>query len=235
MYEEQEIPEKDSDVLFQNDDVCVLKPDSPRGILIFSRVRLDRSKYKSDEEFKKAKHNVCSEGIYSHRELRTKKPELQLKDRATHGDHDDLIFFRAPFNSDISTFETAYGCSPSDLNYAHENHIITVLLRIDPEKTFVYSSEIRAIKPEVIKGSRRPMMEYLKIIQKNKELPRPQKTKWRANLLSYELQYVSNSLHSSFPFHDYWNINRNTEVVVKIPHIPAEWLAGCITEHTGKN
>lgn len=235
MYEEQEIPEKDSDVLFQDNDVCVLKPDSPRGILIFSRVRLDRSKYKTDKEFEDAKLNVCSEGIYSHRELRKKKPELQLNDRGTYDDHNDLIFFRAPFNSDIHTFETAYECSPSDLNFKKENHIITVLLRIDPEKTFVYSSEIRAKKPEEIKGSRKPMMEYLQIIEQNKELQRLPNTKLRANLLTYKQSYVPNSFHSLFPFLDYWPINRNTEVVVKIPHIPAEWLAGCITEHTRKN
>jgi len=235
MYEEQ----GHSDILFQNDDVCVLKPDSPRGILIFSRVRLNKSKYKTDEEFEKARHNICSEGLYSHNELRTQKPELGLTPRATHDDHDNLIFFRAPFTPDITTFESAYECSaPSDLNFENETHIITVLLRIDPERTFVYSSEIRAVKPESIKGSRKPMMEYLAQIAKNKQIQRPKinpfNYKMVANLLTYEQSYRLNSVKSVFPYKEYFPINRNTEVVIKIPHIPGDWLHSCITKHTGK-
>lgn len=235
MYEEKE----DNDILFQNDDVCVLKPDSPRGILIFSRVRLNKENYKTDEEFEEAKRNICSEGVYSYNELKKQKPELGLTSRETHGDHDDLIFFRAPFTPDITTFESAYECrEPSDLNYVHDNHIITVLLRIDPEKTFVYSSELRAKQPAMIYNSRKPMMKYLEIIDKNKQIQRPNinpfNYKMVANLFTYEQSYRLNNIKSVFPYMDYWNINRNTEVVVKIPHIPGNWLHSCITKHTGK-
>jgi len=176
-----------SDVLFQDENVCILNPSSKRGILVFTI---------SDS------WNICDEGLYSHNELRKVHPELGLKNR-NHIDptHNDLIFFRAPYNSDVSTFESSYdGISPAEMLGTYIKEAIAVI-RIDPDKTFVFSSEIRAIGHSVrtipksklledLEQSRIPMTKYLKIINEYSTMSSGSK-KIISNLRTYEKRLVS--------------------------------------------
>lgn len=215
--------DKNSYILFKDKDVCILKPDTPYGILVFTKVDANK--------------DICSqrEGLYSYNELMKVKPELNLKSRANaHIDkeHDNLIFFRAPYNSDISSFEASYGYNPAELgkSFSKDSKSCIAVLRVDPEQTFVYSSEIRALGTyNNLLASRIPLKNYLTIIENNINIAiedYPQKL--RANLITYKKECVNANVKSKYPFFDYFPIERNTEIVVNIPHIPHEWLVECV-------
>jgi hypothetical protein len=230
-------PESVPDVLFENKDVCILNPKLERGIVVFSL---------SDSE------NICSEGILSYNKLKETHPRLNLPDRtAVHidPDHNDLIFFRAPYNSDTSTFENSYGVnSPIDLKKKN-----IALIRIDPEKTQVYSSAVRA-RPYAtnnhLQATRISMYDYLDIIKQNED---EHHTSFRANILTYKKEFFRKDENEQGDFKMYddddddfdnkhmdpwitdFPIERMAEVVVKLPIIRKEWLVACITTEPKKD
>lgn len=211
---------KNSYILYEDNDVCILKPDAPYGILIFTQTTTK---------------DVCSEGLYSYNELMKVKPELGLKSQENAllpPNHNNLIFFRAPYNSDISSFESTYGGNPSSLIF--KKNAVIATLRIDPDKTFVYSSELRIVmgdyeEPEfqALIQSRVPLKKYLKTIEENKMVKYREGKKIRTNLINYEKQLINEDIDSEFPYIDNFPIERNTEIVVNLPHIPHTWLVGC--------
>lgn len=206
----------ESDILFQNEDVCILKPESPRGILIFTK-----SKSK----------NICSEGILSYNELRRRHPELELMNRSrAHHDpkHNDLIFFRAPFNYDTTSFESSYGNSPEWFITSSTRAL--AVIRIDPEKTFVYSSETRDKGSYFdIMSSRRSMLTYFDVLRYNSTI-RPESHKYRvcANIITMMKDRVPTTRPCTYPLEEHLPIERMAEVVVHLPRIPPEWLVRCI-------
>ena len=193
-----------SDILFQNNDICILKPDSPRGIVVFTRSKST---------------NICTEGILSYNELRLRHPELGLTDRYHHDlSHDDLIFFRAPYNSDTSTFETSYDRISAKVD---QYSPAIALIKIDPNNTFVYLSEARSEGSyQDLLNSRISMRNYLdNVIPVIK----------RANAYSLNDVYdgiLSRSLIQHLKTYGS-SVTRFFEVVAKIPHIPTEWLVSC--------
>jgi hypothetical protein len=205
-----------TDILYQNNDVCILDPASERGILIFTR-----SKSK----------NICSEGLLSYNELRKRHPELNLKNRHHHDPtHDDLIFFRAPYNSDTSSFESSYDGKPVESMLSTLNEEAFAILRIDPEKTYVYSSETRAKgKYSDLIASRIPMSDYLNRIRGHSSFRAQYPSKPCANILTFEKRIFGQYAYCSYPWEEYLPIERMAEVVVKLPHIPPEWFVKCVT------
>jgi hypothetical protein len=195
-----------SDILFKNDDICILKPESPRGILVFTRAKSE---------------NVCTEGILSYNELKLRHPELNLGERY-HNDpaHNDLIFFRAPYNTDTSTFESSYDGIPAKETIDKWSPVIA-LIRIDPDNSFVYLSEARSNGSyNDVLNSRMPMRKYLdQVLPFIKSTPKNPLTFVYYKKLSASL-YKSLEEHGSF-------VNRFFEVVAKIPNIPREWLVSC--------
>ena len=189
-----------SDILFQDADVCILDPKSERGILVFT------------DSFGKGK-GICSEGLFSYNELRKRHPELGLMERVMpHADHNDLIFFRAPYNNDVSTFKSSYDKTPEEMGPG-----ITVI-RIDPEKTFVYLSEARAegsVADDLAK-TRTSMKDYFGTI-----LPLI-----KGGMTYYIFPGLSKFLKSDLKEYE-GIVNRFFEVVVKLPHIPPEWFVYC--------
>lgn len=206
-----------SDILFQNHDVCILDPSSSRGVLIFT--------------ISSSAKVICSEGLYSYNTLRHIKPELNLKNRH-HEDpeHDNLIFFRAPFHPNVSSFETSYKVkSPADLLPSRG---ALAIIRIDPDKTFVYSSEIRAKGTYAdLQTSRILFNSYITRIENNLLHIGTHKPghKVCANLITYYTDYVPLSYKCIYPKIEYLPIERMAEVVVKIPHIPPSWFVACYT------
>jgi len=194
------------DVIFKNDDVCILDPKSERGILIWSISKNE---------------NICKEGLLSYNFLKKTHPELKLPERPEKTDHNDLIFFRAPFRSDSRTFESSYGKEPNGILFGGETMAI---IRVDPMNTFVYSSELREkpATPKDLAESRILLDEYLKRIDGHD-------IKFGlSNLITYE-KYTEGAMMKRFPIVDV-PIERNTEVVVKLPHIPPEWFVDCISK-----
>jgi len=206
-----------SDILFQTNDVCILNPRSNRGILIQT---WSRSK------------NICREGLLSYNELRKVHPELGLTDRKTdHHDpkHDDLIFFRGPYNSDTTTFQSSYdGNSPEGMIKKYSvpsKESAIALIRIDPEKTFVYSSETRAKGTySDLQSSRIPMTEYLRRIDGHSKFGYSGNP--CSNIITYEKRRFPTP-NCTYPWIAGFPIERNSEVVVEVPRIPPEWLVSC--------
>ena len=205
---------EESDILYEDNDVCILKPDSDRGIIIFTAGKSE---------------NMCEEGLLSYNELRKRHPELGLKDRdhiVKDPNHDNLIFFRAPYHKDTSSFESSYdGKSPEKFVSAGQKVLVTI--RIDPEKTFVYSSETRALGTyQNLLNSRKPLLEYLDIIDSHpKNIVYPNKL--CGNIINYTKKIFPSNHTCMYPFKDYLPIERMAEVIVNIPYIPKEWFVGC--------
>lgn len=267
-----------SDILFQDRDVCILKPDSDRGILIYT---ISRPRFGGNTK------TVCQEGLLSYNELLKRHPEYKLKPRLglyINSNHNDLIFFRAPFTSDVNSFESSYnGESPKDMLSKYSPETI-VTIRIDPDLTWVYSSEIRVMGSySNLLRSRIPMRAYL---EKLKTMPKEYLKNGKnmyANIITYEKVFknsknvpVSRSIFNNWglsnnnwnPNNDYgynneeenyenyeeneynndnkgnrggayplvkhFPIERNAEVVVKIPHIPPEWFVSCDSNNIAK-
>ena len=193
-----------SDIVFKNNDVCILHPHSTRGILVFTST---------------SGKDISTEGIFSYNGLRNAHPEFGLRNRQMDDpDHNDLIFFRAPYNDDTRTFESSYdNKSPEDMGPG------IATLRIDPDNTFVYLSEARAEGTyEDLQKSRIPMKKYL-------ESAIPHLKNFGKGAIRYFYigdTTLSDKLINSVIKHDGY-ITRMFEVVVKLPHIPSNWLVYC--------
>jgi hypothetical protein len=204
-----------ADILFQNKDVCILHPLSSRGILVFSRSGTKK---------------ICTEGLYTYNKLRKVHPELRLPQRKNiDPTHNDLIFFRAPTHADTTTFETSFnGQSPKDIikpDPPFETPAAIAVIRIDPKKTFVYSSETRidGTYADLI-ASRISMTKYLKRIHDHEKL---YSQPYCGNMITYEKKIYKDAENCRFPWKEYLPKQGIAEVVVKLPHIPPTWFVSC--------
>jgi hypothetical protein len=209
-----------SDILFENEDVCILHPASSRGILVFTVSGTKK---------------ICTEGLFSYNELRKVHPELGLANRSrAHHDpsHNDLIFFRAPYNTDTTSFETSFdGKTPKDIIkpiFSSDSQKAIAVIRIDPAKTFIYSSETRALGSySDLMRSRIPMMEYLLRIRGHSSLRPIYPQKSCGNIITFEKGLFPSTMNCSYPWKEYLPVERMAEVVVKLPHIPPSWFVSC--------
>lgn len=224
-----------SKILFQNEDVCILNPNSDEGIEIFTR--LDISRF---DNFKLENDNINKNGLYSYNEIKRLYPNFGLTDRHNKDpNHNDLIFFRAPYHYDTASFDTLYSTKQNKLKINDSGCIATI--KIDPKQTYVYSSEIRAIgNYRDLLRSRIPLMTYFDRLKENEELISFYKLQYdlkqTTNIITYRksiikvnyTKYNSNNYYFnydiSYPNMDYFPIEKNSEIVVKLPNIPAEWL-----------
>jgi hypothetical protein len=201
-----------SDILYKDADICILHPSSKRGIEIFT---ISKS------------HKICEEGLLSYNELRRRHPEYGLTNRSTshaNARHDDLIFFRAPYNSDIRSFKSSYdNKSPEKLIETSYSQTAIATIRIDPDKSFVYYSESRSRgNKSDIYASRLPMRDYLdRAIPLIKGFGRGA----LANVYTKDKK-LSNSLMEYSDTHGA-TVSRFFETVAHIPHIPPEWFVSC--------
>ena len=202
------------DILYQDYDVCILKPDVKKGVLIFSVV-YDK--------------NIFKDGLKTGKQL--KKEGIDFGRSMIH----NYSFFRAP------TFLRP-NIGKSEIESFFEPHInscssLKVWIKVDPKQTFVYSSEIRAkfspqfafgtpeylntLEREVTK-SRKLMIEYLQILEENSlhisnantdSLKKP-----FYNLFSSRVQMFPNTFTPQYPW-DSENINTNSEVLVRVNNL----------------
>ena len=195
-----------TDILYKDDDICILHPLSKRGIVVYSSVDTD----------------VITTGLKTGLYLSITEP-AKLQRSIAH----PYSFFRAPF------VQMPEGLS-SEKYYAKEiikayKNIVTI--RIDPEQTFVYSSECRVISDAKIKGSRCLMKEYYNRIGNN--LPDQ-----RGYMKIYNI-YNGNQLYYKYPSHNYskYNLpngymsypyNRNCEILARVDVIPPDWFVDII-------
>ena len=117
-------PIEESEILYQNDLVCILKPNVKKGILVWTQ-------YIQPSEM----NNLCELELKTEKELKSKSIPY--------------IFFRAPYYSrdiDYTSVETEIKSSYGEEEIGTEPK---VFIRVDPDKTFVFSSEIREKIPDV--------------------------------------------------------------------------------------
>jgi hypothetical protein len=184
-------------VLFQDRDVCILDPSSSGGILVLNVSMGD----------------ICKEGLLSYSEAMVRHPERGLRPRPTIS-HNDTIFFRAPFRSDPSTFESLFDGKPLSW-HAYRPGTSASTIRVDPDNTYVYYSETRAGgTDEDLMKSRILLSTYLKTLDTlNRSVNPAYSSQLKAHMTSGDLTSVQNRMY---------------EVIVKTPRIPPEWFVECI-------
>jgi hypothetical protein len=222
--------------MFQDDLVCILQPNIKKGIIIWSNYIQPP--------------NIDSLSILG---LKTgKKLNEEGIDFGRSKIH-PYIFFRAPYLSadiDYSTIETeiisSYGHSRSEaarqparrcsrMSCAGQELLERVnepkiFIRVDPDKTFVFSSEIRVNfyneADTKIFDSKKKLSEYLRIIKTNLEIETLVSNKNKKilyNLFSSKAKLFPNTTNPGKLFSNV-PINRNSEILVSIPHLTSNYF-----------
>jgi hypothetical protein len=205
-----------SDIMYQDDLVCILRPDVKKGIIIWSV-------YSSLTPV-----DICKMGLKTGKQLKTEDTDYGRT--VTH----PYSFFRAPYvacrDIDYSTVETEISSS-----FGKINTLSRVYIRVDPDKTFVFSSEMRNYfahpkwygKPDEIYKSKKTLSEYLKVIRDNlmvdSNLPSG-KSIWYDLYTSKAHIYADTIVPFYFDEHP---INENSEILVSIPHLTPDYFVLC--------
>ncbi len=215
-----EEPIEQSDIMYQDDLVCILRPNVKKGIIIWTNYTQPAGM-----------DSLCNLGL---------KTGLQLKTEGVDFGRSKIhpyIFFRAPYYSrdiDYTSVETEINSSYGEGQIGIKP---CVFIRVDPDKTFVFSSEIRDVfkhsiwynKVEnVIGNSKKTLSKYLQIINDNmiiKKAVKPDQKIWY-NLFSSEAVLFPNKNSPNEPF-DNINIERNSEILVSIPHLTPDFFVLC--------
>jgi hypothetical protein len=194
------------DIIYQDDLVCILHPEVKKGIIVFSE-------FTQPPEI----DSLCTEGLKTGQQLQ--KEGIKFG----RGEFHSYIFFRAPYYSrpiDYSSIDTEI-----DSSFGNQNKNSIVFIRVDPDRTFVFSSEIRVQRPDSISElykSKKTLTRYLQIIKDNESI------KLDFEKEAYNL-YSSRKIKTrkpEYPF-DTYPIERNSEILVSIPHLTPNLFVIC--------
>ena len=206
------------DILYQDSDVCILKPHVKKGILIWHRYQNPSSNG----------IDIPAVGLKSGAQLK--------KEGVDTGrcNHHSCIFFRAPHikasNIDYTSFATEVRSSYYSF-VAEEKNLM--FIRVDPAQTNVYASEIRVSSyPETINQSKKTMLKYLDVIDQNKKT---WDSPWDRNKMTplwhlYDGLMILAKKNLFFTADKFWQpfvewpTNMHSEVFVTTPHIPPEFF-----------
>lgn len=227
-------PITDADVLYKDNLVCILRPDVKKGVLVFHEYLFDKAIPAAD---------ICKVGLKTAEQL---QKEGVITNRVIYHPY---IFFRAPYYSgeiDYSSLETEIKSSFGQLPKEKK-----AFIRVDPDRTYVFSSEIRNIarfsewyqqewslpdgklqaskKADIlVQNSKKTLSEYLRIIGQNLAIEQrrsPGQTVFY-NLFSGTAQLFPMTVKPKAPF-DYYPIFKHSEILVSIPHLTPDYFALC--------
>lgn len=215
-------PIEQSDIMYQDDLVCILKPDVKKGIIIWTNFTQPEGM-----------GSLCELGLKTGKKL--KEEGVNFGRTKIH----PYIFFRAPYYSrdiDYTSVETEINGSYGEKQLRIKSR---AFIRVDPDKTFVFSSEIRDIfkhtawygkEEDIINNSKKTLSKYLKIIKKNMEIKKNVKSDQKIlyNLFSSEALLFPIRESPKEPFDDE-PIEKNSEILVSIPHLTSEYFVSCIS------
>jgi hypothetical protein len=210
------LPQIMSEIMYKDDDIAILRPNLKKGVLIFTRYTPS-----SNTE------PLCKIGLKTGAQL--KKEGIDFGRSVYH----PYIFFRAPFYNNLIDYNTIK--SEIKSLYGDIELKDLVFIRVDPDNTYVYSSEILTIPEywgkyeEVIQRSRKTLSEYLHIIQDNYKLETniPSDKKILYNLFTSQAElYPKEWTLPKKTFNEY-PINKHSEVLVRIPHLTPDYFAYC--------
>lgn len=199
------------DILYQDNLVCILRPEVKKGIIIFTIFNQP-----------KEQDSLCKLGLKTGLQMHR---EGILYDRRIYHPY---IFFRAPFyNPDIINYTSI----ENEIKSSYGEFGLTgkkAYIRVDPDKTFVFSSEIRvkffgdSRLESLLNASKKTMKRYLEIIKSNSEKKIKYPYKW--DLITSEQMPGK----PSSKFEDDNPLERNSEVLVSIPHLTPNYFVKCI-------
>lgn len=215
---------EEADIMYQDELVCILHPEVKKGIIVFTSYNQPHTESLCNLGLKTGKL-LHEEGVYFYR-----------------GVFHPYIFFKAPYYANTIDYSTP---EREIISSYGEGIIIPgrVFIRVDPEKTFVFSSEIRALynpplrvnspeylfeKERKVNLSKKTLSKYLDIIKQNETVK------------GYDFMY---HLYSSlkvpkreivYPF-DTSPINRNSEILVSLPHLTPDYFVLCTETYPSYN
>jgi len=220
-----QIEQYQSDIMYQDNDITILHPNSDRGIIIWTNYVQPESAPDIYETGLKTGEQLHKEGVEFGRAV-----------------YHPYIFFRAPYRkpdkADPTNVESYYD---EGLLNSSKNKIF---IRVDPNQTYVYSSEIRVYMPPSryhsiqynnhLKQSRKTLTEYLNIIAENKEHLQNKNQDETAlyNLYTSHIQAIHKTRS---PFIEHFDnrrnyplntlpINRMSEILVRLPHLTPDYF-----------
>jgi len=201
-----------NDIMYMDSLVCILKPEVKKGILIFTNY-------------------VQPQGMDSLYKLGLKSGK-KLHDEGIDFGRTKIhpyIFFRPPVYANVIDYTTVQSEIVS--SYGTEQDTDTtkcVFVRVDPNRTFTFSSELRVKywnDQKQLNKSKKTLSDYLKIINANKTTI--------ANVQG-DQQILYNLFTSratlfpkSYDLDKDWDespINRNSEILVEIPHLTPNYF-----------
>jgi hypothetical protein len=162
----------DDDILRTTDSVCILKPNVKKGVILFTEYKLPDGK------------QLCIEPLKTGEQLTKDANKANEGNSIRSIEHQQrYIFFRAPYISkpiDYTSIDTEFKSLYGDnFNYKNKN---IAFIRVDPDKTYVYSGELRIrgkhkwmnayreVPIDVfIRPSKKRLSEYLKVIEQNEK------------------------------------------------------------------
>ncbi len=213
-------PIEQSDIMYQDDLVCILRPNVKKGIIVWTH-------FTQPAEM----GSLCELGLKTGKQLQ--REGIDFGRSKIH----PYIFFRAPYYSrdiDYTSVETEINSSYGEGQIGRESR---VFIRVDPDKTFVFSSEIRDVfkhivwygkENYVINNSKKTLSEYLEIINNNREIienVKPGEKIWY-NLFTSKAELFPINADPKEPF-DAEQIQINSEILVSIPHLTPDYFVLC--------
>jgi hypothetical protein len=221
-----EEPIEESDIMYKDDFVCILKPNVKKGIIVWSI-------YTQPPDM----DSLCELGLKTGKKLEEEK--VQFGRTKIH----PYIFFRAPYYSrdiDYTSIETEIKSSYGEEGIKKGR----VFIRVNPDETFVFSSELRVVKPDDIYKSKKTLSKYLQIIKNNSIIYNSDTYKNSPNITKGQLVYhlISSMLisvpatphldmrrnhYSTKCMHSIEPIQKNSEILVKLPHLTPNYFVLC--------
>jgi len=213
------------DVKYEDSLVCILHPNVKKGVLVFTN-------YRTNSGMDSLKDVGLKPGKILHEE------GCDLGYTKVFHPH---IFFRAPWFSrkiDYATYETEIVCS---FGLGHMDVERRCFIRVDPDKTYVFSSSIREScyrEHDELEKSKKTLSEYLNILAYNAELYKTvypvcnTKTQPAYHLYTSKLIVVPNNgiyldhNEIKYPLSSS-PIELNSEILVSIPHLTPDYFVRC--------
>ena len=209
---------KVEDISLKLPNITILKPNIKKGILIWT---------KFNEKFPQ----IPKTGLKSRFRL---VQEGLIED---NGPKHKCIFFKAPYNKplriDYTSLKSEIECLYKYPGFKLDDDFYQnkVFIRIDPRTTYTFSSEIRDVftypefygKPEEIFKSRKTMIDYLDIIEKNEKIIKscPQGSLPVFNLYTSQAHCFHIDYKCQVPYNPY-KINVCSEVLADVEILDPE-------------
>jgi len=211
-------PINNNDIMYQDHLVSILKPNVKKGVIIMTR-------FNQPENME----SLCVLGLKTGAQLQ--KEGMEFERRLYH----PYIFFRAPYRSPA---QMDYSNPEAEIISLYEETVLDededglVFIRVDPDKTFVFSSQIRTVEfnkskqNEMLERSKKTLTDYLRIIKENSSKTEKYNPGLRYNLFTSRAKIFPNPRFKSTTWNKY-PIHRNSEILVHTPHLTPDYFVLC--------